>query len=178
MIICEGPDGSGKTQLAKLIAERYGLEYRRYPGLSSKSGPDGVGIVEWWDDQLARDEQAVYDRCFYISEPIYQLATAHRSLLVEGKKMALATMALCNFQPLVIFCLPPWEVAIANIGQRDRLEGVDDKALEKIHFAYWAAYGIWANALWDSVVDWDYTRHPQDDFLSIVSDYIERSARV
>lgn len=170
----EGPDGGGKTQLANRICEKFDLTYMRYPGISSSTGPDGAGIVEWWDDQIAANKQRVYDRCFYISEPIYQLATPGRPLIASPTVMIHGTLRLCNFTPLTIFCIPPWEAAIANVGQRERLEGVDDAALEKIHWAYSVAYALWSEALYHNVAHWDYTLHDEELMLEQIEEYIRR----
>lgn len=165
MLIVEGPDGSGKTHLAKRLAEKFNLKYRRYPGLSSSSGPDGAGIVEWWNEQIGQnDPDAIYDRCFYISETIYQPATPGRPLIVDGEAMASGIIRLANMDPSFIFCLPPLETTLSNVHQseRDRLQGVDDFALTKIHWAYWSFYGMWSNQNYPAVTMWDYTRHVEE----------------
>jgi hypothetical protein len=174
MIILEGPDGGGKTHLANRICEEFDLEYMRYEGVSSTSGPDGPAIIEWWDDQISSNKQKVYDRCFYISEPIYQLATPHRELIAAPVTMIHGILRLTNFTPLTIFCIPPWEAAIANVSQRERLEGVDDLALKKIHWAYHVAYALWSEALYHNVSHWDYTIHDEVLMLEQVSEYLRR----
>jgi hypothetical protein len=173
VIIVEGPDGAGKTHLCNRICEQFGLQYRRYHRLSSVTGPDGPAIVEWWDEQLANDSSGVYDRCFYISEPLYQLATPHRELIIPGEQMMHGIGRLINFQPLLIFCLPPWEAAIANVGQKERLEGVDDHALEKIHWAYWTSLAHWGEMMFGNVIRWDYTSHKEEHILDAVEAYQE-----
>lgn len=174
MIILEGPDGGGKTTLAKHISEHFNLPYMRHEGVSSTHGPDGPAIIEWWDEQISSNKQAVYDRCFYISEPIYQLATPGRPLLAEPLVMIHGIMRLTNFTPLTIFCIPPWEAAIANVGQRDRLEGVDDLALQKIHWAYHVSYALWSEALYHNVTHWDYTVHNEELMFDQIEEYLRR----
>lgn len=175
MIILEGPDGSGKTTLAHELCSEFNLEYMRYEGLSSTQGPDGPAIIEWWDEQMAQDRSdAVYDRCYYISEPIYQLATPSRELIAAPQQMVHGITRLVNFSPLIIFCLPPWEVTIANVGQRERLEGVDDRALQKIHWAYWSAYAQWGEMLFHSVTYWNYTYHVLAPVKDRVREHLRR----
>src|SRR5215472_10794451 len=91
MLIVEGPDGGGKTTLAHAIADAYDLTYMRPPPelLSSSLGPGpGSGLHEWWVEQMRLPEKEhtrnVYDRCFFISEAIYQMAQVDRDLIVEG----------------------------------------------------------------------------------------------
>jgi len=163
-IIIEGPDGAGKTTLAKRVAEHYELEYRRPPAevLSSTHGPSD-GLVDWWDEQLARAPTdlatTVYDRCFYISDPIYQQAVPARELMIDPPTLARGISRLWNLEPYLIFCLPPWSFQLANVmhGDRDRLLGVSAEALLKITNQYWAYYELWTQALYDNVVKYDYT---------------------
>lgn len=165
-IIVEGPDGSGKTTLAKKLSVVYHRTYCRpsEDDLSSTHGPGGLGLVRWWEMQLALSAATlgkhVYDRCFYISDPIYQQAQVDRDLLIPGKFLAQGIMKLWGIEPIIIFCLPPFEVQLSNVKQaeRDRLEGVSDKALEKINNAYWAAFAQWSNGLFENVRLYDYTR--------------------
>src|SRR5438105_13425965 len=129
-IIVEGPDGSGKTTLANKLSDVYDLMYRRPPAatLSSTHGP-GDGLVEWWGSELGKTpshlNHGVYDRCFFISDPIYQQAQSDRPLLLSGHELVRGIMRLWNVEPIIIFCLPPFEVQLANVkrDERERLVG-------------------------------------------------------
>jgi hypothetical protein len=175
MIICEGPDGGGKTTLAKAIAEAYELEYMRPPPelLSSTTGP-GTGLHEWWVEQLRLPEKEhrrkVYDRCFFISEAIYQLAQVDRDLIVGGHEIWRGIADLWTVGPVVIFCQPPMEVQYSNVIQdgRESLAGLNNRHLEKINFMYWAHYALWQNALFAQVVQYDYTR----DSINWILDWV------
>lgn len=164
-IIVEGPDGSGKTMLAKKLCLDHHKKYRRPSEeiLSSSTGPSSSGLFEWWDSELAESyeylRKGIYDRCTYISDPIYQQAQPKRPLLVSGEHLASGQMTLWNVEPIIIFCLPPFNVQLGNVkaSGRDRLEGVDDHQLEKISNAYWACYGMWKNSLFESVILYDYS---------------------
>lgn len=163
-IIIEGPDGAGKTTLAEQIAEKYERWYRRPPSalLSSTHGPD-THLPDWWDEQLglapSKLAEGVYDRCFYISDPIYQQAQAHRELLVDGPHLVRGISRLWSVEPILIFCLPPFNVQLTNVqrADRDRLKDVGDEALLKIYNAYWSTYAWASQALYDNVMTHDYT---------------------
>jgi hypothetical protein len=164
VIIVEGPDGSGKTTLAEQIASELDREYRRPPpeALDSTTGP-ASWLADWWEGQLALHPRAlahgVYDRTFYISDPIYQQAQPDRKLLVDGVHLARGISRLWSIEPVLIFCLPPIDVQLANVhaGGRERLAGVSDEQLVKINNAYWSTYAWCAQALYDNVMLYDYT---------------------
>jgi hypothetical protein len=65
-------------------------------------------------------------------------------------------------------------VTIANVGQRERLEGVDDHALQKIHWAYWVAYATWGEMLFHSVTYWNYTYHAMPPMIDRVREHLGR----
>lgn len=163
MIIIEGPDGSGKTTLAKAICEHFDLEYRRPPTslLSSTEGPSKE-LPEWWRAELIRPmgerDRGVYDRCFFISEPIYQIAQVNRDLLIGGAELSRGIFDLWAEGPMMVFCMPPLDVQISTVIQdgRDSLKNLENKHLEKIDFLYWAFWAVWLEAH-NEVVHYDYT---------------------
>lgn len=171
MIVVEGPDGSGKTTLAKWIAEEFDLEYRRAPTLSSESGPDDAAVT-WFAQQLEADVSGggVYDRVFIISEMLYQLATPGRPLMKDAKYMRQNLKRFHSVCDLLIFCLPPWEAAQKNLGDVGRLslQGVDQLALEKIHWAYGYQYQLFAESYYERVTMWDYTVMSHDHIREAV----------
>lgn len=136
MLIVEGPDGSGKTTLAKKISEEFGIEYRRAPSLSSVDGPD-LAVYDWWRQQVNANDTAVYDRTFFISELIYQLASRDRELIVTPKMMMDGMTDMWIKGVYWIFCSPAWDTTLQIIrSQPEKLKGVTERDLQKIHWAY------------------------------------------
>jgi deoxyadenosine/deoxycytidine kinase len=161
-IIIEGPDGAGKTTLATRVAEHLGMEYRRAPAdlLSSSLGPS-AGLADWWDEQLALPPvelaTIVYDRCFYISDPIYQQAQPARELMIPPSKLAHGIMRLWNVEPHLIFCMPDFAIMLSNVRQagRDHLD-ITAEELSKVWNQYWAYYAMWANSIFERTWKYDY----------------------
>jgi hypothetical protein len=123
----------------------------------------GESLVAWWDNHLARPSSflklGVYDRCFYVSDPIYQMAQIERDLIVAPHVLARGIARLWSIEPIMVFCLPPFDVQLSNVRHdgRPQLEGVSAQALTKVWNAYYACYAIWSQALYDNVLLYDYT---------------------
>jgi GTPase SAR1 family protein len=176
MIILEGPDGGGKTTLAHRLVEELNLEYRRPPEnlLSSITGP-AEGLVDWWREQLRaplkQRMQGVYDRCFWISEPIYS-SMSGREPMCSTDHLWRGIMDLWAEGPMMVFCMTDVEGMIENVyaGGRPRLANlVQDEytKLKAINFLYWACYGTWLQSL-NHVTHWDYNAH---DFSRLITFY-------
>src|SRR5216117_1669705 len=102
------------------------MEYRRYPGLSSTEGPTDDGIVRWWWEEIEKnDGNGVYDRCFFISEMMYQPITVGRKLICMGTEFASGIEAVWRISPLIFFCLPEWSILTHNMYEpgRSQLQG-------------------------------------------------------
>lgn len=160
MIIVEGPDGSGKTTLAKRLCSEFDLDYRRPASLSSSLGPtNGTSVPDWWDKEIASGGQCgVYDRCFYISEFIYQPNTKDRKLLVGADRMVAGLERLWGASPMVIFCLPPFDAQVKSIqaSGRERLKGLDELGEVKIAWMYHYVARQFQEVLFDWTTRYDW----------------------
>ena len=175
MIVVEGPDGTGKTTLAQQLADEFELEYTRAPHLSSETGPtDGDAIVTWWERQFKLKKPRIYDRSFYISEPIYQMAQHERDLIVDNKRYDTGFFRLVNKLDLLIFCHPPWAVARQVLEDEGRLslQGVDIHVLEKIHWLYGVMIDHWMEILFERVTMYDWTSMTTDHIKEAVGEIV------
>lgn len=175
MIILEGPDGSGKTTLAKSICThpdfRDNAMYLRPPSavLSSSEGPVGSErhLIEWWLDQLiavrSREyrRKAIYDRTTFISDPIYRLSYGG---VPQGThvEMAYGIQAIAGFADLVVFCLPDFDktLEVIHAEGRDKLP-LSDETLYTIWWAYHYTYQLWKEVAFDTVFLYDWTNGDQ-----------------
>lgn len=170
-IILEGPDNSGKTTLAKLLAKDLDLEYRRPPTLSSTKGPND-GVATWWEDQLQQraNEAAVYDRCFYISDPIYRLVSGHTPLRSAGHMMY--GISRVKELAFLVFCLPRWSLSKALIEAENAdgqgLQFMDIHHAEIVHWRYFLEYQSWFWVMQDRVASYNY-EHDTPDKLRLLT---------
>lgn len=135
MIVVEGPDGSGKSSLADLLASRFNLV--KAPRLAhSLFGPINDladGVMKSLEEQRGA-EGMVYDRFAPISEAIY--GSVVRQDIREGFSgpfMAHAWKSMMELNPLFIFCLPPYSTVVANLREVDQMDGVMEHLYEVYH---------------------------------------------
>lgn len=134
VIILEGPDGTGKTTLAKQIAANFGYEYVH------NGEPKSEDMLKEYATQLYdaindEDEDYVFDR-LHIGERIYGPLLRQRDRLSHQGEILMNRLIKANNVSLV-FCFPTYEVAYANWKQRHATELVKDhEQYEKIYEEY------------------------------------------
>lgn len=152
MIIVEGPDGAGKTNLIRRLENVLGLGVE--PRVVSKDAEAMGDLKTWVEKDLASwPRAALYDRHRLISEPIY--GPVLRPKPHPGfEDLDWLTQMQLDFRvrgPLVIYCLPPLEVVRANV-----MTGNDNVVVQNhIDTIYWL-YFMQASRDHTSMV-WDYT---------------------
>lgn len=152
MILVEGPDGAGKTTLAKKLAEEINGEYMRPPPklLDSANGASD-GLYGWWTN-IAHEAAtqgghrwSVFDRAFPVSEVIYSTVMGRKPLCSSGGISYLIHLLKPNVD-FIVFCLPTDETLLSNFKDktRPRLEGMTKKKFEqsvwlyRVHYSYYS----------------------------------------
>ena len=128
-VIIEGPDGAGKTSLARFICHRHTMAYHH-----EGPPPDGSALHHYAGLLMNTTKPTVFDR-LHLGELVYG------PLLRGDSKLAPADVDLLNEVILnrcitVVACLPPWETCFAN--NRDKDEFIKDEVT--LH----AAYDAWS----------------------------------
>ncbi len=143
-VIVEGPDGAGKTTLLNYLHQITNLP--RAPKFSnSLTGPKtnlahlvDLNMAKWWNSQAPDPhfrkewdphhrlmESALFDRFPLISEPIYGLHV-RKNIQPEflTQWYAARWQDFLTYDPLVIWCLPPYEAITVNVNPDRDMRGV------------------------------------------------------
>ena len=185
MIVLEGPDGSGKSTLAESIEGWLNItkEPRAVTASAEKMKPIGQYIV----DEMKRGfGLRLYDRFALISSPMY-LSLPNPTFSEELLSVEFLRDMWHRFvqlDPLVIMCLPPYQVVKANILADESSEVV----WPHIDTIYWSYHNMFAmlKTMGVSVLHYDYSRSNQwriaqekalDNNLRWVKARIEREER-
>lgn len=166
MIIVEGPDGGGKTTLAKQLA--YDLKLSIAPRVVGADTKAMVDLRLWVEENLDLGfHEKIYDRHRLISEPIYG-AILHR--IEPGfDDVSWITAMMSNFyaiDPIVIYCIPPKVTMIHNVLTGDDDNSAIEAKAEIIYGAYLARAAI--DVANEIAFIYDYTRHGYESLLQAV----------
>ena len=139
MIIVEGPDGGGKTSLARHLAQHLAMSIA--PRVVSKETEAMTDLRVWTDENLRRGfQRMIFDRHRLISDPIYRAVFGkHNARLYNPAWLTSALDQFYGIDPIIIFCMPPLEVVALNLADDpDNKVVVND--IEKIYYSYVAAW--------------------------------------
>lgn len=164
ILIIEGPDGVGKSTLARLLADTYNLQYHHEGPL-----PPGVNALDYYGGVLQRARRHRHDTAQgTVLDRLFLGETVYGPLLRKGSRLDPAGVIL--MQRLVsaagamqILCLPPYEVCLRN-WQSDRPELISRDSED----VFRASYIGFAEQVAGQYL-FDYTRSNLDDLLSRVS---------
>lgn len=133
-IYLEGPDGAGKSTLAKSLAEHYDLPY-----MHLDKPANSAEMTAQHSHQMRKP--GVYDRTHAISEFVYANVLRRENALSGPVSEAMidGLLAGCEGEALVIMCLPSLSAVIHAIGVREEMAGVRENII--------AIYGTYVNVL-------------------------------
>lgn len=139
MIVVEGPDGSGKTQLVKSLQLMTG-----FPLTPKAVSPDQKAYVDmpnYIETHLAMGfGKRLYDRFTLISGPIYGPLHGMRPpndiYMDEIQGYIWKGRFYNRVKPLIIYCLPPVDVVKANVEREDTDNSVVSEVWEQAYWAY------------------------------------------
>lgn len=137
MIIVEGPDGSGKSNLVSKLARDLNLPVS--PKVVGSDTRPLVDLAEWTESNVNKGFQAmIFDRHRLISEPIYGPATRARqdSNFCDLGWMTDLMWRFYQANPLVIYCLPDLHTVRKNVLD----PSTDNEAVAKRITAIYAGY--------------------------------------
>lgn len=124
MIIVEGMDNSGKSTLAKHLAEKFRLKYLHSP---SEYRNDPKLMIDWALKQLLDQKLAVYDRFSPISDRVYGPVLRGGTPYNDTAAGKSVVNLLRTVPHLIIYCRPERE-RILNFGSREQMDGVTSQA--------------------------------------------------
>lgn len=154
MIIVEGPDGAGKTSLIERLSADLGIpKHEKAIPWSGPPEPGSSSLWQWahhdvttWPSQ----PMAIYDRHPLISEYIYGPVIRGKSAPGFNQPSAHGLRRQMEQRCLLIICLPPHEVYVANIEATKQMVGVTEHSFQ-LYGLYEALVSSWGG--WRVVYD-------------------------
>lgn len=167
MIIVEGPDGSGKTTLVKMLADE--LSYDVAPKAVNHDTSSTVGnLSAWVDDAFHFHPRTLFDRHALISEPIY--GPVFRGGVRDDFSLpgwySGRWRVLLTRRPTFIICLPAIDVVMENLRNDEDNVVVRDKQ-PLVWWQYWRL----VNTLPFPCLHYDYTTDDLEDTTRTIQLY-------
>lgn len=136
LIIVEGPDGAGKTTVARKIAKFVGAEYVHFPALP-KVGPTlARAYIEGMLPALLGFRPVVFDRSWLSEEP-YGIAFRNGYQRIDTFDKRILERLAMRCGAMVIKCFPPTEVVLQNYRRRRNVEMLENETqLERVYKLY------------------------------------------
>lgn len=152
LIVCEGPDGAGKSTLVDTLSDDLGLEI----GVRGVADRSKLYEVTRRDTYTALSEAVkgnakpkIWDRLFF-SELVYA-PMAGRTSEFDQEESIIIKRVMQSIGCPVIVCLPPWETVKKNVEGTEQMAGVHEN-LESIYQAYTSLFSGMSWIMW-----YDYT---------------------
>ncbi len=166
LTIFEGPDGGGKSTLAKKFAERRGARYVHFGAMLDVHSLDRM-YVEAMLPALLGYQDVVFDRSWLSEEPYGNAYRGGRSRLIQSQIMVLERLAMkCG--AVVVRCQPPWEIVKNNFINADREEYLDNVSQLREVFELYVNQGTDLPC-----AVYDYTMYDSPGHIETFLNYIE-----
>lgn len=156
VIILEGPDGTGKSTLAAQLATLTGFRSEHLIAPVDEEPIDTC--YRYLDEVRTTNTGIVFDR-FHLSEYVYgPIARGVNTMEFTGK--VLERELWLTTRPVVVMCLPPYEVAQENWAKRNAARGEMIKSASMYDAVYHAFENIRTTL---PTIQYDYTRESAVD---------------
>lgn len=151
LTIFEGPDGGGKTTLAKRYAAVHDAIYVHFSELRGVENLVDV-YLEAMLPALWGEQPVVFDRSWLSEKPYAAALRGGHCRITDREIEELENLALA-VDGAVVLCLPPWDVVKANYLSRQEIEALAN--VDQLRGVY-DAYACMETEL--PVLYWDYTQ--------------------
>lgn len=135
-IVLEGPDGGGKSTLARCIQTQLGYSIHASEG-PIRSEVDMVGRFA----TFTLKKNTIFDRIAMISEPIYGPLLQRRTCNESEMRVI---REFYDMKPLIIYCRPTQRHTLTNHNPNSRDTKEYLRTLQRLHPTICIKYDLWA----------------------------------
>jgi thymidylate kinase len=171
VLVVEGPDGAGKTTLARTLSQHYGfrIEGKDKSDRSEPEGPPKRSAKERTWEALgfavaAHTPVVIYDRLF-VSELIYGPIVRHKLEFGSRERYQCEIVMAALGIPFVL-CMPPKEIVLENLARGEQYARGLQAEIYQAYESYWPPLL--------NTVRYDYTQWDNRPVFQQIDFYLER----
>lgn len=169
MLIVEGPDGSGKSTLCRELS--LALDWPVADRVVDKDTNALQDLTAWTEANVNKGFQGtIFDRHRLVSEPIYgpimRRGPVDQRGLYKLDWMEDMMIRFMHCDPIIIFCLPPFEAVVKNLDNDPDNLAVSGK-IDAVYRSYVSAVPLWSRTgVLTFVYDYTDVGFAQDSWLN------------